>query len=51
MLLYARTQEEIAPDLDAYFGSNRILVKTLDLNCIFDKIRVQLDSFVSLLTQ
>jgi 5-methylcytosine-specific restriction enzyme subunit McrC len=47
MLLYARTQEEIAPDLDATFGKNRILVRTLDLNCDFFKIQEQLDDFVT----
>ena len=48
MLLYARTQEEIAPDMDAVFGGNRILVKTLDLNCDFPVIRFQLDAFTEL---
>ncbi len=43
MLLYARTQEAIAPDLDAHFGPNRIMVRTLDLNQEFDVIRKQLD--------
>ena len=46
MLLYARTQEAVAPDLDAFFGKNRILVKTLDLNCEFKDIREQLNAFV-----
>ena len=46
MLLYAKTEEDIAPDLDAVFGKNRIRVKTLDLNCEFDKIREQLDGIV-----
>ena len=49
MLLYARTQEEIAPDLDAYFGKNRILVRTLDLNQDFAGIKEQLDSIVLIL--
>lgn len=49
MLLYARTQEEIAPDMDAIFGGNRILVKTLNLNCRFSEIKTQLDSFTELL--
>ena len=43
MLLYARTQEEIAPDLDATFGKNRIMVRTLDLNCDFKSIKEQLN--------
>lgn len=45
MLLYARTQEEMAPDLDAIIGGNRFLVKTLDLNNDFEGIRAQLDAF------
>lgn len=44
MLLYAKTQEEISPDLDAVFGKNRIRVKTLDLNKEFKDIAGQLDS-------
>lgn len=43
LLLYAKTDEDIAPDLDATFGKNRIMVKTLDLNREFDDIRRQLD--------
>ena len=46
MLLYARTQESIAPDLDAHFGPNRIMVRTLDLNQEFAGIRRQLDIIV-----
>ena len=44
MLLYAKTQEEISPDLDAVFGKNRIRVKTLDLNKEFIDIAEQLDN-------
>lgn len=44
MLLYAKTNETVAPDMDAVFGKNRIMVKTLDLNCEFTKIKKQLDS-------
>ena len=51
MLLYARTQEEIAPDLDATFGKNRIMVRTLDLNCDFSGIRGQLNRFASILAE
>ena len=46
MLLYARTEESIAPDLDAHFGPNRILVRTLDLSKEFQGIKRQLDAFV-----
>ena len=49
MLLYARTQEEIAPDLDANFGKNRIMVRTLDLNCVFSEIESQLHDIASIL--
>ena len=49
MLLYARTQEQIAPDLDANFGKNRILVRTLDLNCDFPAIQSQLRDIASIL--
>lgn len=43
VLLYAKTQEEISPNLDAVFGKNRIRVKTLDLNMEFMDIARQLD--------
>lgn len=43
VLLYAKTQEEISPNLDAFFGKNRIRVKTLDLNKEFMDIARQLD--------
>lgn len=47
MLLYARTQESTVPDLDAHFGPNRIMVRTLDLNQKFEWIRKQLDDFAN----
>ena len=47
MLLYARTEESVAPDMDAVFGKNRIMVKTLDLNCEFPMICKQLDEIAS----
>lgn len=43
MLLYAKTEEEISPNLDAMFGKNHILVQTLDLNQDFHDIFRQLD--------
>ena len=49
LLLYARTQEDISPDLDAHFGKNRILVRTLDLNCDFTAIQAQLNNIAVLL--
>lgn len=48
MLLYAKTQESVAPDMDAVFSGNRIMVKTLDLNKDFDLIKQQLDNIVLL---
>lgn len=48
MLLYAKTQETVAPDMDARFSGNRIMVKTLDLNKDFDRIKQQLDNIVLL---
>lgn len=46
MLLYAQTEEEIAPDFDARMGKNRIMVRTLDLNQDFSGIREQLKCIV-----
>ena len=43
MLLYAKTDESIAPDNTYLMSGNRISVKTLNLNCGFDDIRRQLD--------
>lgn len=48
MLLYAKTEEEVAPDMDAIFSGNRIMVKTLDLNQPFDNIKEQLRKIVEL---
>lgn len=46
MLLYARTLEEIAPDMCFSVKGNNYLVKTIDLNLEFDQIREQLNGFV-----
>lgn len=43
MLLYARTEEAVAPDCSFVMGGNRIGVKTLDLNKDFSLIAAQLD--------
>ena len=43
MLLYVKTDEEIAPDYVYQMSGNRISVKTLDLNQEFTGIRKQLD--------
>lgn len=51
MLLYAKTKEEISPDLDAMIGRNKIYVRTLDLNCDFKAIESQLKDIASLITK
>ncbi len=48
MLLYAKTNEDIKPDLDAIIKGNRYLVRTIDLNEEFSCIRRQLDDIVEL---
>ena len=47
MLLYARTDEMIQPDHTYSMSGNKISVKTLDLNCDFDSIKMQLDGIRS----
>lgn len=49
MLLYARTEEAISKPIDAYFGKNRIIVNTLDLNQEFGKLKEQLDNIATLI--
>ena len=51
MLLYAKTKEEISPDLDAVIGGNKIYVRTLDLNCDFKTIESQLKEIASIITK
>ncbi len=46
MLLYAKTDEDIVPDLDEVIDGSRFLVKTLDLNAEFSQIALQLDNIV-----
>lgn len=46
MLLYAKTDEVIYPNNSYQMSGNRIDVKTLDLNCDFNKIKKQLDIIV-----
>lgn len=43
MLLYARTDEAIQPNNSYMMSGNKITVKTLDLNCNFKDIAVQLN--------
>ncbi|MCD8310182.1 MAG: 5-methylcytosine-specific restriction endonuclease system specificity protein McrC [Prevotellaceae bacterium] len=47
ILLYAKTDEEITPDVDAIIGKSRIMVKTLDLNTDFNAIKEQLDAIAA----
>jgi 5-methylcytosine-specific restriction enzyme subunit McrC len=44
VLLYAKTDEALTPDADMWIGGNRISLKTLDLNCDWDRITGQLES-------
>lgn len=43
MLLYARANEVIQPDKDYKMAGNLISIKTLDLNCDFSLIKMQLN--------
>lgn len=46
LLLYAKTDEDITPDLSTSFGKNHIRVRTLDLNQEFSGIASQLEEFL-----
>lgn len=46
MLLYAKTDEEIQPDVVYRMSGNKISVKSLDLDNSFETIRAQLDAIV-----
>ncbi|MBQ6663344.1 MAG: 5-methylcytosine-specific restriction endonuclease system specificity protein McrC, partial [Firmicutes bacterium] len=46
LLLYAKTDEEITPDMDVIMSGNKISAKTLDLNCDFATISSQLKRIV-----
>lgn len=47
ILLYARTDEDVQPDVSYQMSGNRISVKTLDLNCEFASIAAQLDAIAT----
>lgn len=47
LLLYAKTEEEITPDMESVMSGNLICAKTLDLNCEFPNLMKQLDNIVS----
>lgn len=51
LLLYAKTDEEITPDCEYLMSSNRIIIKTLDLNKEFKQIARRLDEIVQLYLQ
>ena len=44
LLLYAKTDEDITPDMTVVMSGNQIGAKTLDLNCDFKNISTQLKS-------
>lgn len=43
LLLYARTSDEVQPDVDVIIAGNRIGVQTLDLNLPWPELRTQLE--------
>jgi 5-methylcytosine-specific restriction enzyme subunit McrC len=47
MLLYARTDEEISPDVETSVMGNKISIKTLDMRNKFSKIARQLDGIAN----
>lgn len=47
MLLYARTDESILPNITYKMSGNKISVCTLDLDCDFSKIAAQLDAIAA----
>jgi len=47
MLLYAKTDEEIYPNNKYQMSGNKIIVRTLDLNCDFEAIALQLNEIVT----
>ena len=46
LILYAKTEEDIAPDSDYLMSGNKISAKTLNLNTPFSDICIQLDRIV-----
>ena len=46
MLLYAKTNETLLPNQTYHMSGNKISVKTLNLDCDFEKIAEQLDALV-----
>lgn len=50
MLLYARTDDEIQPNNSYQMSGNEISVRTLNLDCKFEKIREQLDRIAEMVS-
>lgn len=48
LLLYAKTEEDISPDMSIIIDNNRISVRTIDLNLSFNDITKQLDEYTNL---
>ncbi len=46
MLLYAKTEDEVQPDVDYKMSGNLISVKTLDLNSDFQNIKNKLENLL-----
>lgn len=46
LLLYAKTNETLLPNQTYHMSGNKISVKTLDLDCDFERIAEQLDTIV-----
>ena len=46
MLLYAKTDEDIYPENEYHMSGNRIVVRTLNLDCDFSMIKSQLDGII-----
>lgn len=46
MLLYAKTEEKVLPNNNYSMNGNKIVVKTLDLDCDFSAVKKQLDEIV-----
>ena len=49
LLLYAKTEDEVFPNIDVKIDNNRIITRTLDLGLEFDYIEKQLDDIVTIL--
>ena len=47
MFLYAKTDEEITPNMEVVMSGNKIMARSLDLNCEFSEIAKQLKEISS----